>query len=114
MAEHFTPATRKKVLLPAFARALKDPFLHARVAGVKSLQACQEYFEADELATRVVPALGPCLIDPEEDVRNAAFKALTLFLQVRLLILYCHIRSTLTASPLADTSEAQRKHAGVA
>jgi hypothetical protein len=41
MAPNFTEATRKKVLLAAFGRALKDPFFHARTAGLRALQACQ-------------------------------------------------------------------------
>jgi hypothetical protein len=44
----------------------------------------QEYFDAEDIAVRVIPALGPCLIDAEEDVRAAAFKSVAAFVQVRV------------------------------
>ena len=33
--------TRPKVLFPAFSRALRDPFPHARLAGLRSITACE-------------------------------------------------------------------------
>lgn len=73
-----------------------------------------------------MPALGPCLIDPEEEVRAVAFKALTMFLQVYTPSLLYGPPTGTTLTPLqkhtpdihhthlTDTTEAQRWHARVA
>lgn len=38
--------TKRKVLVPAFARALSDTFVHARVAGLMSFMATINCFES--------------------------------------------------------------------
>lgn len=60
--------TKRKVLVPAFARATKDAFVHARVAGVMAFTAAADAgcFEPEVLAERVVPAVAACLIDREK------------------------------------------------
>src|SRR5882762_8841780 len=47
--------TKRKVLVPAFSRALKDPFVHARVAGLMAFMASVDVFDMEELAGKVVP-----------------------------------------------------------
>ncbi|KAH9945690.1 armadillo-type protein [Amylocystis lapponica] len=73
--------TKRKVLVPAFARALKDPFVHARVAGLMALMATVECFEVDELASKVVPNMAFAMVDKEKLVRDQAFKAMELFVK---------------------------------
>lgn len=73
--------TKKKVLIPAFHRALKDTFVHARVAGLMSFMATMECFDADDMATKVIPCISFTLIDNEKLVRDQAFKAVELFLK---------------------------------
>ncbi|KAJ7782912.1 hypothetical protein B0H16DRAFT_1494832 [Mycena metata] len=58
--------TKRKVLVPAFSRALKDPFVHARVAGLMAFMATIDCFEVDELATKVIPNMSFALIDKEK------------------------------------------------
>ena len=58
--------TKKKVLVPAFARALKDPFVHARVAGLMAFMATIDLFDAEDLATKVLPCISFTLIDKEK------------------------------------------------
>jgi SCY1-like protein 1 len=60
------PNTKKKVLVPAFARSLKDPFVHARVAGLMALMATVDCFDQDDLAGRVVPNMSFALLDKEK------------------------------------------------
>ncbi|CAG0918235.1 unnamed protein product [Notodromas monacha] len=81
MAQYLDVETRRKVLIPAFCRSLKDPFPPARSAGVLALSACQGYFYLAEVACRVLPALAPLTIDPEKAVRVEVFKALNGFVQ---------------------------------
>jgi SCY1-like protein 1 len=58
--------TKRKVLVPAFSRALKDSFVHARVAALMAFTATIEVFEIDELATKVIPNMSFALVDKEK------------------------------------------------
>ena len=90
--------TKKKVLVPAFSRALKDPFVHARVAGLMAFMATMDCFDIDDLASKVIPSISFTLVDKEKYarvlflpslfshrlyrlVRDQAFKAMELFVK---------------------------------
>ncbi|PWN46255.1 ARM repeat-containing protein, partial [Ceraceosorus guamensis] len=73
--------TRRKVLVPAFSRSLKDPFLHARMAGLMALMATGESYERDDMARLIVPAIAPCLVDQEKVVRDQAKQGVNMFLK---------------------------------
>ncbi|KAK0534147.1 Nuclear aminoacylation-dependent tRNA export pathway component [Tilletia horrida] len=81
LSEKLSLNTRRKVLIPAFSRSLKDAFVHARMAGLMALMATADSFEADDLATQVLPAICPALMDKEKIVREQADKGVALFLQ---------------------------------
>jgi SCY1-like protein 1 len=68
LAPSLSNMTRKKMLVPAFARALKDPFVHARVAALMAFMATTDCFDIEELASRVVPAISPAMVDKEKFV----------------------------------------------
>ena len=88
-----------KVLVPAFARALKDPFVHCRVAGLMALMATMDCFDIEDIATKVIPSMAFTLVDKEKYVtsidtpaqpltlrldrlvRDQAFKAMELFVK---------------------------------
>jgi SCY1-like protein 1 len=67
---------RSKMTLPAFTRAMKDPFHPCRLAGLKSICACREYFDEKALALEVLPAISPSLVDNVEEVRVEATRAI--------------------------------------
>jgi len=48
--------------------ALKDQFVHARVAGIMAFMATAECFEVDDVAGRVVPAVVGATLDKEKCV----------------------------------------------
>ncbi|EJD37516.1 ARM repeat-containing protein [Auricularia subglabra TFB-10046 SS5] len=75
--------TKRKVLVPAFARATKDQFVHARVAGVKAFAAAVDAgcFDIEAVAERVLPAVAACLVDKEKLVRDEAFTAVAAFIK---------------------------------
>ncbi|KAF5388789.1 hypothetical protein D9757_005678 [Collybiopsis confluens] len=73
--------TKKKVLVPAFLRALKDSFVHARVAGLMSFMATIDCFDVEDLATKVIPNMSFALVDKEKLVRDQAFKTMELFVK---------------------------------
>jgi len=68
LAPKLGPNTKKKVLVAAFARSLKDPFVHARVAALMALMATVECFDRDDLAGKVVPNMSFALVDKEKCV----------------------------------------------
>lgn len=69
LSRHLQTSTQRKVLIPAFARAIRDPFVHARIAGLMALMATCEVFEKEDLAGKVIPAMSICLVDREKCVR---------------------------------------------
>lgn len=68
LSRHLQTSTQRKVLIPAFARAIRDPFVHARIAGLMALMATCEVFEKEDLAGKVIPAMSICLVDREKCV----------------------------------------------
>ncbi|KAK0461039.1 armadillo-type protein, partial [Desarmillaria tabescens] len=73
--------TKRKVLVPAFTRALKDSFVHARVAGLMAFMATIDCFDVEDLATEVIPNMSPAMLDKEKLVRDQAFKAMEIFVK---------------------------------
>ncbi|KIY53084.1 ARM repeat-containing protein [Fistulina hepatica ATCC 64428] len=68
--------TKRKVLVPAFSRALKDSFEHCRVAALMAIIATIDCFDVEELATKVIPNMSFALLDKEKIVRDQAFQAM--------------------------------------
>uniref|UniRef100_A0A0W0FWE6 Protein kinase domain-containing protein n=1 Tax=Moniliophthora roreri TaxID=221103 RepID=A0A0W0FWE6_MONRR len=95
--------TKRKVLVPAFLRALKDSFVHARVAGIMAFMATIDCFENEELATKVIPNMSFALVDKEKLVRDQAFKAIELF--VKRLESYAATLPETTINPLDRVGE---------
>lgn len=58
-------------MIAAFTRALRDPFVHARNAALMALSATADVFDESDCASRLVPAIGPSLIDKEKYVFRA-------------------------------------------
>ncbi|KAI9701574.1 MAG: hypothetical protein M1836_001630 [Candelina mexicana] len=81
IAKNLGANTRQKVLTAAFARSLRDPFLHARNASLLALAATSDIFTEDDCATKILPALCPSLVDKEKLVRDQANRTLDMYLQ---------------------------------
>ncbi|KAG9099219.1 hypothetical protein FS749_001786 [Ceratobasidium sp. UAMH 11750] len=81
LAPSLGPNTKSKVLVPAFSRALKDTFVHARVAGLMAMMASVECFSGEDVATKALPAVTGSLVDKEKLVREQAFKAMEMFVK---------------------------------
>ena len=58
--------TKRKVLVPAFNRALKDTFVHTRVAGLMAFMATIECFDIEDIASKVIPSMSFTLLDKEK------------------------------------------------
>ncbi|KAH8425769.1 COPI-interacting protein CEX1 [Aspergillus melleus] len=81
IAKNLGQGSRSKVLIAAFTRSLRDPFVHARNAGLLALGATIEFFTDEDCAGKVLPALCPSLLDKEKFVRDQANKTFDLYLQ---------------------------------
>jgi len=74
IARSLGPNTRQKVLVAAFSRSLRDPFIHARNAALLALAATSDLFSEDDCATKLLPSICPSLVDKEKLVRDQANK----------------------------------------
>lgn len=81
IAKYLGTSSRAKVLIAAFSRSMRDPFVHARNAALMALAATAEYFTEEDCATRILPALCPLLIDKEKLVRDQATRAMDSYVQ---------------------------------
>ncbi|KAE8147912.1 armadillo-type protein [Aspergillus avenaceus] len=81
IAKNLGQNSRSKVLVAAFTRSLRDPFVHARNAGLLSLAATMEFFTEEDCAAKVLPAICPSLLDKEKMIRDQANKTLDVYLQ---------------------------------
>ncbi|CAK8682654.1 unnamed protein product [Clavelina lepadiformis] len=81
MVAYLNPATRHKVISSAFARAMKDPFPAARVAGILAMCNTIQYFNTADCATKALPALCGTTVDPDKQVRDNAFKTIKVFIE---------------------------------
>ncbi|KAI5283437.1 hypothetical protein KEM54_002132 [Ascosphaera aggregata] len=80
IARHLGQSSRAKVLVAAFGRSLRDPFVHARNAALLALAATSELFTEEDCATKVLPAVCPALVDKEKLVRDQACKTMDIYL----------------------------------
>jgi SCY1-like protein 1 len=80
IARNLGIGSRAKVLVAAFSRSLKDPFVHARSAALMALNATIDVFSEEDCATKILPALCASLIDKEKMVRDQANKTLDIYL----------------------------------
>ncbi|KAH6899923.1 armadillo-type protein [Thelonectria olida] len=81
IAKNLGTGSRSKVLIAAFTRSLRDPFVHARNAALLALSATAEYFTEEDSACRILPVVTPLLIDKEKLIREAASRAADVYLQ---------------------------------
>lgn len=81
IARNLSPSSRVKVLTAAFSRALRDPFVHGRNAALMALAATADIYPEDDCATKMLPAICPCLVDKEKMIRDQANKTMNIYLE---------------------------------
>lgn len=80
IAKNLGGSTRPKVLIAAFTRSLRDPFIHARNASLLALAVTGEYFTEEDCAAKILPSICPLLIDKEKVVRDQAIKTMDVYI----------------------------------
>lgn len=89
IAPQLSEDARRKTLTASFSRALKDNFVHARMAGLRGLNTCHSLMNLDKetLATKILPMVCPLLVDPVKEVRASAVETMnTLMSTLQTLI----------------------------
>ena len=74
VAPNLTDVAKSKLILPAFMRSMADGFVPCRLAGMKAIGACRTLFDEKRLASEVLPAIVPSLMDGNNSVRDAAMQ----------------------------------------
>jgi SCY1-like protein 1 len=67
---------RHRAIYPGFARAMKDPFVHCRIAGLKSTLSCLSIIEKPLFATKMLPQVCALTVDGNSTVRELAIKVM--------------------------------------
>lgn len=62
--------TRNKVLASSFAKAMRDPFIHCRIAALKATITCLSIIDVNQFATILLPQISLCLVDRHSEVRQ--------------------------------------------
>jgi SCY1-like protein 1 len=81
IAQHLNKSSRSNVLATAFGKALKDPFIHSRIAAILALSSSIEYFTPDVISNKILTVIAPSLLDKSSKVREEAQKSFDLFFQ---------------------------------
>ncbi|ONH69201.1 N-terminal kinase-like protein [Cyberlindnera fabianii] len=81
IAETLNKSSRPTVLATAFSKALKDPFIHSRLAALMALTSSIEYFTPEIISNKILTVIAPSLLDKSSKVRDEAQKAFDLFFQ---------------------------------
>ena len=76
----FNFRSHRTIQLPAFTRSMKDPFTPCRLAALRAVIACKEYFSQKEVAEKVLPCVIPHTLDGASEVRAEAFNVVDTFL----------------------------------
>jgi len=69
-------AVRTRIVCPAFAKAMRDPFVHCRLAGLKAAATCIELLDLQQLTCKIMPQACMLLLDRSADVRELSLKLL--------------------------------------
>ena len=72
-----TEEVRHRSIYPGFGKAMKDPFVHCRIAGLKSVLSCMDLIDRKFLATKLLPQVCGLVVDPNAAVRELAMNVLT-------------------------------------
>jgi len=72
IAVKLSEAVRQRVLCGAFQKAMKDNFVHCRLAGLKTSIACVKMMDAAALATKILPQACILALDKSAEVRAQA------------------------------------------
>jgi SCY1-like protein 1 len=111
IARNLGSSSRAKVLSAAFARSLRDPFVHARNAALMALAATADLFSEEDCASKLLPIMCPALVDKEKMIRDQAQKSVDIYI-VRIRKFAATMPDTVLPSPGLTTGGAAAPRMG--
>lgn len=78
IARTLKEGVRARVLCAAYANAMRDGFVHCRVAGLKAATASLMYLDVPQVSSKLLPQVCCLLTDKSPEVRELAIKLLEL------------------------------------
>ncbi len=72
IAGRLKDGVRLRVLCTSLLKALKDSFVHCRLAGLKASIACLQYIDMPQLAGKILPMICTLTLDRSAEVRESA------------------------------------------
>ena len=112
IAPKLKEGVRVRVLCTSFSKAMRDNFIHCRVAGLKAATACLTLMDHGQLTSKVLPQVCSLLLDRSSEVRELALKFLDLGLKLmreqHIVLCATEKKAALTAgeSPMKNTNTA--------
>lgn len=70
------------MLCPAFQKAMKDNFMHCRVAGLRTSNACVKLLDVTQMASKLIPQASILLLDKSAEVRSLSLTLIESCLEV--------------------------------
>ncbi|WFD22256.1 Nuclear aminoacylation-dependent tRNA export pathway component [Malassezia equina] len=80
LSHRLRASTKADVLIPAFGYSLRDTYDQIRLFGIAAFEDNADNFDGEVSAKSVIPALSPCLVDANGEVRDKALEVLQLYL----------------------------------
>lgn len=80
LSHRLRASTKADMLVPAFGYSLRDTYDQIRLCGIIAFRDNADNFNGEVCAKNVIPALSPCLVDLNEEVRGMALEVLRLYL----------------------------------
>ena len=102
IASRLKDGVRTRVIAPAFAKAMRDPFVHCRLAGLKAAVACIELLDIPQLTGKIMPQACTLLVDRSGEIREMSLS----LLDASATILRQYHERTLHADKLAAANSA--------
>ena len=76
IASKLKEGVRVRIICPAIAKAMRDPFVHCRLAGLKAAVACISLLDVVQLTGKVMPQACVLLVDRSSEVRELSLTLL--------------------------------------
>lgn len=82
IAVHLNESVRNKCLASVFGKAMRDNFMHCRVAGLRASQACISMIDPAQLSTKIMPQVCGLLLDRSSEIRELSLNFMNSAVQV--------------------------------
>jgi SCY1-like protein 1 len=82
IAVHLNESVRNKCLALVFGKAMRDNFMHCRVAGLRAAQACISLIDPAQLSGKIMPQVCSLLLDRSSEIRELSLNFMNSAVQV--------------------------------